>query len=57
MSTDDLDRRLVEASRAVTEWVRKDGTPEYDRRAHQHAVEHERALRDELDAKTAVDQG
>jgi len=35
-------RRLAEASRAATIELHKQGTPEYDQRAHQRAVEAER---------------
>ncbi len=35
-------RRLAEASRAATVELHKQGTPEYDQRAHERAVEAER---------------
>jgi len=39
---DDGDHRLAEARRIATAELFKQGTPEYDRRAHQRAVEAER---------------
>ncbi|QCB93793.1 translation initiation factor 2 [Cellulomonas shaoxiangyii] len=35
-------QRLAEASRIVTQELHKQGTPEYDHRAHERAVEAER---------------
>ncbi|WP_448060300.1 translation initiation factor 2 [Cellulomonas hominis] len=37
---------LAEASRAATAELHKQGTPEYDARAHQRAVERERRVAD-----------
>lgn len=41
-------RRYVEAGRVSAAEARKTGTPEYDPRAHERAVEHERKMADEL---------
>ena len=41
-------RRYVEAGKAAAAEARKSGTPEYDQRAHERAVEHERKMSDEL---------
>ena len=38
----DATSRLAEASRVATEHLFKQGTPEYDPRAHERAVERER---------------
>jgi hypothetical protein len=52
----DADHRLAEASRAATRELYKTGTPEYDVRAHQRAVEAERkaqeAAREQHDEST-----
>ncbi len=37
-----VERRYVEAAAAVARMVRKQGTPEYDPRAHEAALERER---------------
>jgi len=37
-------RRYVEAGRVAAAEARKTGTPEYDPRAHERAVEHERRM-------------
>ena len=56
-------RRYVEAGRIAAAEARKAGTPEYDHRAHDRAVEHERraaeALAAEQDAaaRSAAGQG
>jgi len=42
-------RRYIEAGRVAAAEARKTGTPEYDPRAHERAVEHERKMADELD--------
>jgi len=42
MSEQDAAHKLAEARRVATEELFKQGTPEYDRRAHQRAVEAER---------------
>ncbi len=41
-------RRYVEAGKVSAAEARKSGTPEYDPRAHERAVEHERKMADEL---------
>jgi hypothetical protein len=46
---DELAERLVRAKRQVTEELAKQGTPEYDHRAYERAVEEERKVADELD--------
>ena len=38
----------IEAGRVAAAEARKDGTPEYDPRAHQRAVEHERKMAEAL---------
>ncbi|NMR19392.1 translation initiation factor 2 [Cellulomonas fimi] len=50
---DDVARRYVEASRIAAAEARKTGTPEYDPRAHQRAVEHERRLAETLAQRTS----
>jgi len=42
-------QRYIEAGRVSAAEARKTGTPEYDPRAHERAVEHERKMADELD--------
>ena len=46
---DELAERLVRAKRQVTEELAKQGTPEYDHRAYERAVEAERKASDELE--------
>ena len=46
---DELAERLVRAKREVTELLAKQGTPEYDHRAYERAVEAERKAADELE--------
>ncbi|WP_309708235.1 translation initiation factor 2 [Pseudolysinimonas sp.] len=41
-------RRYIEAGKVAAAEARKSGTPEYDPRAHERAVEHERKMADEL---------
>ena len=41
-------RRYIEAGKVAAAEARKTGTPEYDRRAHERAVEHERKMADAL---------
>ena len=41
-------RRYIEAGKVAAAEARKTGTPEYDSRAHERAVEHERKMADEL---------
>jgi len=41
-------RRYIEAGRVSAAEARKSGTPEYDPRAHERAVAHERKMADEL---------
>lgn len=47
---DELAERLLRAKREVTEELAKQGTPEYDHRAYERAVEAERKAAEELDA-------
>jgi hypothetical protein len=57
----DAARRYVEAGKIAAAEARKAGTPEYDHRAHDRAVEHERkaaeALAAEQDAAAAQRAG
>lgn len=57
----DAARRYVEAGKVAAAEARKAGTPEYDHRAHDRAVEHERkaaeALAAEQDARTSGSGG
>ncbi|QTE28331.1 translation initiation factor 2 [Pengzhenrongella sicca] len=48
-------RRYIEAGKVSAAEARKSGTPEYDPRAHERAVEHERKMADEL-AKAQAQQ-
>jgi hypothetical protein len=50
VSEDTTARTLAEAKRATTEWLHKSGTPEYDLRAHERAIEAERKAQDAYDA-------
>ena len=54
MGERDAEHRLAEASRVATEELHKTGTPEYDARAHQRAVEAERKAQAALDAERAA---
>ncbi|MGV8979524.1 MAG: translation initiation factor 2 [Cellulomonas sp.] len=47
-------QRLAEASRVATEELHKQGTPAYDARAHQRAVEFERKAADAAAAVQAA---
>lgn len=47
----DAAQRLAEASRVASEELYKQGTPEYDARAHQRAVEFERKSADAVAAE------
>jgi hypothetical protein len=49
----DAAQRLAEASRVASEELYKQGTPEYDARAHQRAVEFERKAADAVAAEAA----
>jgi len=51
---DDVTQRLAEASRIAREHLEKQGTPEYDPRAHELAVEHERKAADAVRAAEAA---
>lgn len=51
----DADRRLAEASRLATEELHKQGTPDYDPRAHERAVEAERRAAEAV--RAAKEQG
>ena len=44
-------RRYIEAGRVAAAEARKAGTPEYDHRAHDRAVEHERKAAEALAAE------
>ena len=46
--------RLAEASRIATQELHKQGTPEYDPRSHQRAIEAERKAQDAVDAERAA---
>ena len=46
---DELAERLVRVKRQVSEELARQGTPEYDHRAYERAVEEERKVADELD--------
>jgi hypothetical protein len=50
-------KRYVEAGRIAAAEARKAGTPEYDPRAHDRAVEHERKAAEALAAAQAADRG
>ena len=52
--SDDPHSRLAEASRAVTQELFKQGTPEYDPRAHQRAVEAQHRAQEAVDAEQAA---
>ena len=54
---DDAARRLAEASRLATQELHKSGTPEYDVRAHQRAIEAERRARGPLPPDSDVHPG
>ncbi len=47
---DEIVERLVRAKKTVTEELAKQGTPEYDHRAYERAVEEERKATEELAA-------
>jgi hypothetical protein len=47
----DAARRYVEAGKVAAAEARKAGTPEYDHRAHDRAVEHERKAAEALAAE------
>jgi hypothetical protein len=47
-------KRYIEAGKVAAAEARKSGTPEYDRRAHERAVEHERKMAEELAREQAV---
>lgn len=63
MTDKDADHRLAEASRAATRELYKSGTPEYDVRAQQRAVEAERKAQQaaqedaQQDAQKTEDEG
>ena len=50
-------RRYVEAGRIAAAEARKAGTPEYDPRAHDRAVEYERKAAEALAAEQAAARG
>lgn len=50
---DELVERLVRAKKTVTEELAKQGTPEYDHRSYERAVEEERRAAEALEAETA----
>ncbi|RYV50352.1 translation initiation factor 2 [Pengzhenrongella frigida] len=47
-------KRYIEAGRVAAAEARKTGTPEYDPRAHERAVEHERKMAEELAKEQAA---
>ena len=51
MSDKDAVSRLAEAKRLVTQELHKQGTPDYDPRSHQRAIEAERKAQDAVDAE------
>lgn len=51
----DAEKRLIDAARAARIQLEKTGTPEYDARAHQRAVEEERRAQDALTEAQAAD--
>ncbi|GCD21379.1 translation initiation factor 2 [Cellulomonas sp. H30R-01] len=51
MTEKDAAHRLAEASRLATQELHKQGTPDYDPRAHERAVEAERKALDALEAE------
>ena len=53
----DLKGRLAEASRIATQELHKQGTPDYDPRAHERAVEAERKAAEALRASREGDAG
>jgi hypothetical protein len=50
VSDKDAVSRLAEAKRLVTQELHKQGTPEYDPRSHERAIEAERKAQDAVDA-------
>jgi hypothetical protein len=44
----DAEKRLIDAARAARVELEKTGTPDYDSRAHQRAVEEERRAQEAL---------
>ena len=56
MSDKDAVSRLAEAKRLVTQELHKQGTPDYDPRSHQRAIEAERKAQDAVDAEQAARQ-
>ena len=49
--------RLSEASRIATQELHKQGTPDYDPRAHERAVEAERTAANAVQARRDADAG
>lgn len=49
-ASQDLAGRLAEASRLVTQELHKQGTPDYDPRSHERAIEAERKAAEALRA-------
>ncbi|MCC2314693.1 translation initiation factor 2 [Cellulomonas xiejunii] len=56
-ASQDPAERLAEASRIATQELHKQGTPEYDPRAHERAVEAERKAAEALRASRKADAG
>jgi hypothetical protein len=56
VSDKDVHSRLAEASRTATQELYKQGTPEYDPRAHHRAVEAERRAQDAVAAEASGQQ-
>jgi len=53
----DAAARLAEASRIATQELHKQGTPDYDPRAHERAVEAERKAAEAVRARREPDAG
>jgi len=53
----DLTSRLAEARRIATQELHKQGTPDYDPRAHERAIEAERKAAEALRASQGTDAG
>jgi hypothetical protein len=54
VSDKDAVSRLAEAKRLVTQELHKQGTPDYDPRSHQRAIEAERKAQDAVDAEQSA---
>ncbi|ADG74608.1 translation initiation factor 2 [Cellulomonas flavigena DSM 20109] len=56
-ASQDLAGRLAEASRIATQELHKQGTPDYDPRAHERAIEAERKAAEALRASQEPSAG